>query len=206
MGTRWKTAAISAVSLLVLSGCQQDQRAWFGQTEKPQHRHEPKQTEDSAAVMANEAKEAVHVDILGKQGTAIGKAKLTPAGPGGGVRIELEAASLPPGPHGFHVHETGKCEAPDFVSAGAHFNPEGRKHGLNNPEGPHTGDLPNLEADQQGKVKADFVAKQLTLEAGKPNSLRKSGGTAFVIHEKADDFRTDPAGNAGGRIGCGAIR
>ncbi|SCW60530.1 superoxide dismutase, Cu-Zn family [Paenibacillus tianmuensis] len=206
MGTRWKTVAISTVSLLMLSGCQHDLRAWFGQTEKPQHRHEPKQSEDSAAVMANEAKEAVQVNILGKQGTTIGTAKLTPAESGGGVRIELEAASLSPGPHGFHVHETGKCEAPDFTSAGAHFNPEARKHGLNNSEGPHTGDLPNLEADQQGKVKADFVAKQLTLEPGQPHSLRKPGGTAFVIHEKADDFRTDPAGNAGGRIGCGVIR
>ncbi|WP_302058365.1 superoxide dismutase family protein [Paenibacillus sp. MZ04-78.2] len=206
MGTRWKTAAISTVSLLMLSGCQHDLRAWFGQTEKPQQRHEPKQSEDSAAVMANEAKEAVQVNILGKQGTMIGTAKLTPAGSGGGVRIELEAASLSPGPHGFHVHETGKCEAPDFTTAGAHFNPEARKHGLNNPEGPHTGDLPNLEADQQGKVKADFVAKQLTLEPGQPNSLRKSGGTAFVIHEKADDLKSDPAGNAGGRIGCGVVR
>ncbi|MFB6366464.1 superoxide dismutase family protein [Paenibacillus elgii] len=200
MGTRWKTAAISTVSLLMLSGCQHDLRAWFGQTEKP------KQSEDSAAVMANEAKEVVQVNILGKKGTTIGTAKLTPAGSGGGVRIELEAASLSPGPHGFHVHETGKCEAPDFTSAGAHFNPEARKHGLNNPEGPHTGDLPNLEADQQGKVKADFVAKQLTLEPGQPNSLRKPGGMAFVIHEKADDLRTDPAGNAGGRIGCGVIQ
>ncbi len=197
MGMQWKISAIFTASLLVLSGCQQAE---------PQHRHESEKAEDSAAVMANEAKEAVLVDILDKQGTAIGTAKLTPAGPGGGVRIRLEAASLPPGPHGFHVHETGKCEAPDFASAGAHFNPGARKHGLNNPEGPHTGDLPNLEADQQGKVSLDFVAKQLTLEPGQPNSLRKPGGTAFVIHEKADDLQTDPAGNAGGRIGCGAVR
>jgi superoxide dismutase, Cu-Zn family len=98
----------------------------------------------------------------------------------------------------------GKCEGPTFESAGAHFNPEGTKHGLKNPDGPHAGDLPNLTVGSNGKGQAQVVNSHFTLGEG-TNSVFHQGGTSIVIHEKADDGRTDPAGNAGGRIACGTI-
>jgi Cu-Zn family superoxide dismutase len=98
----------------------------------------------------------------------------------------------------------GKCEAPDFKSAWAHFNPYHKKHGLKNVEGPHAGDMENIEVASDGTGKAEIVNKQVTL-AGGPNSLFHEGGTAIVIHASADDNMTDPAGNAGARIACGVV-
>ncbi|AFC30096.1 superoxide dismutase copper/zinc binding protein [Paenibacillus mucilaginosus 3016] len=189
--------------MLLLSACS-GPSAWFGLGGKTEHQHEPLHKNGSEAVMAYESKDAQEIDIIGIRGTSIGKAKLSQAPEG--VRIQLDAAHLPPGPHGFHFHETGRCEAPDFKTAGAHFNPTGRKHGTENPQGPHAGDLPNIEADKNGMAKADFVMKGLTLEKGKPTSLLKEGGTSLVIHEKADDYKTDPSGNSGARIACGAVK
>lgn len=146
----------------------------------------------------------VRTSVVNAEGKTIGQA--TFAQEPGGVRVRLEATGIPPGVHGFHFHETGKCEAPDFTSAGAHFNPRGKKHGLLSMAGPHAGDLPNLEVGADGIAKADWLAAGLSLAAGKPDSLRKAGGTAIVIHEKADDGMTDPAGNSGARIACGVVR
>ncbi|MBP1155532.1 MULTISPECIES: superoxide dismutase family protein [unclassified Paenibacillus] len=192
-------AAAAISQMLLLSGCQ------FGWSGAEQEK-DPKQEVNgsSAPVMAHQDKESVLVELLGTQGQRIGQAKLTQVDEG--VRIEVESSNLTPGPHGFHVHENGKCEQPDYQSAGGHFNPLGQKHGVGHPQGSHAGDLPNLEVDQEGKVKLDYVAKQLTLESNQPNSLLKDGGTSLVIHEKADDNVTEPAGNAGARIACGVIR
>ena len=121
-----------------------------------------------------------------------------------GVNISLKVFNVPPGTHAFHIHTVGKCEAPDFKTAGAHFNPQSMKHGMKNPSGPHAGDLPNITVGKNGKGKAEILNKRVTLAAG-TNSLFHEGGTALVIHEKADDEITDPAGNAGNRIACGAI-
>lgn len=142
---------------------------------------------------------AVIKDVNGQQ---IGIATLTESADG--VRIALDAEKLPSGFHEFHIHNTGKCDPPDFKSAGPHFNPGGTKHGMKNPEGPHAGDLPNIEVGQDGKAKAIVTAKEVTLGAGK-NSLFPEGGTSLVIHADPDNEITDPAGNSGERIACGII-
>jgi len=121
-----------------------------------------------------------------------------------GVRLRITLKDLPPGDHGFHIHAVGKCEPP-FASAGPHFNPEMRKHGLRSREGHHAGDMRNLRVPASGKVSLTVMSADVTLEKGKANSLFQDGGTAIVIHANKDDEMTDPAGNAGDRIACGVI-
>ena len=134
------------------------------------------------------------------QGAELGKATLT-ATPGG-VLISLDLTALPAGDHAFHIHAIGKCEPPDFKSAGGHFNPDSTKHGLMNPEGPHAGDMPNLHVPEGGKLKIEVLNPTVTLEA---ESLLDDDGSAIVIHSGSDDYTSDPAGNAGDRIACGVI-
>ncbi|RAU94036.1 superoxide dismutase family protein [Paenibacillus sp. YN15] len=144
------------------------------------------------------------VELIGSSGEKIGQAELTEMSRG--VHIKVEASNLVPGKHGFHIHESGKCEPPDFASAGSHFNPMNKQHGFDNPNGPHAGDLPNLFVGTDGTVKAEMVAKHVTLAEGHPNSLIRPGGTSLVIHEKPDDYKTDPSGNSSKRIACGRIQ
>ena len=122
-----------------------------------------------------------------------------------GVRLYLGVKGLPPGEHAIHFHEKPSCEPPDFKSAGGHFNPTGAHHGLKNPEGPHAGDMENFTVAPNGTSGDVINDERVTLEKGKPNSLFANGGTAVVIHAKADDMMSDPAGNAGDRIACGTI-
>jgi Cu-Zn family superoxide dismutase len=138
-----------------------------------------------------------------KMGQQVGLATLT-EGPSG-VRIEVAGVGLPPGPKGIHIHAVGKCEPPEFTSAGAHFNPGGRKHGRLNPDGSHAGDLPNLLVTPIGAVGLDVTTKAVTLRAEGAGSLFGPAGTSLVIHAQPDDERTDPTGNSGGRIACGVI-
>jgi Cu-Zn family superoxide dismutase len=121
-----------------------------------------------------------------------------------GVRLSLALKDLPPGEHAFHVHAVGKCEPP-FTSAGPHFNPAEKKHGKLNPEGHHAGDMDNITIPASGKLTLRIVNKDITLEKDKPNSVFKEGGTALVVHAGKDDYKSDPAGNAGDRIACGVI-
>jgi Cu-Zn family superoxide dismutase len=107
--------------------------------------------------------------------------------------------------HAFHVHGVGTCTAPDFTSAGGHYNPGAKEHGLQNPKGAHVGDMPNVVVDASGAATASFVLLGATLVGGGPGSLFQVGGTAVVLHAVADDMKTDPAGNAGARIACGVI-
>jgi Cu-Zn family superoxide dismutase len=145
----------------------------------------------------------VHTDIVNAQGQKIGTATLSQSD--AGIRIDLKVAQLTPGTHGIHVHTVGKCEGPDFKTAGGHLNPDTKKHGKDSADGPHAGDLANFEVGADGTAKVSIVATHVTLGDG-PNSVFHEGGTALVIHEKADDYKTDPAGNSGTRIACGVLQ
>ena len=120
------------------------------------------------------------------------------------MSIKATLHDLPPGVHAFHFHSKAQCDAPDFKSAGPHFNPDGKKHGLENPEGHHAGDMNNFTVTTKGRAKVKIVNKDVTL-GDDSHSLFSNGGTALMIHAKADDMKTDPAGNAGDRIACGVI-
>lgn len=136
-------------------------------------------------------------------GKAVGSANLTQTQ--SGVLINLSVKGLPPGEHAFHVHAVGKCEPP-FTTAGGHFNPGNKKHGLLAAEGHHAGDMPNLHIPQSGDLVVEVMNTAITLEKGKPNSVYGPNGTAIVIHAGSDDYKTDPTGEAGGRIACGVIQ
>lgn len=157
----------------------------------------------ATAAFGQAKKQSAHADIMDAQGQKIGTAVLTQAV--GGVHLDLNVSQLPPGVHGIHVHAVGKCEGPDFKTAGGHFNPDAKMHGKNNPAGPHAGDLMNIVVDEKGNSKASLATASVTLGDG-PNSLFHDGGTALVIHEKEDDYKADPSGNSGGRIACGVIQ
>ena len=133
-----------------------------------------------------------------------------PAGTGqlvsDGTTLSLSVAmtGLEPGEHGFHLHTTGRCEAPDFQSAGGHLNPAGNEHGSLNPEGKHLGDMPNLVvgASRSASAEVEIGADTRALR----ETLFDSDGTAVVVHAGADDYRSDPAGDAGARVACGVLR
>ena len=120
------------------------------------------------------------------------------------MRILVETKGLPPGPHGAHVHAVGKCDPPDFNSAGPHFNPTNKQHGALNPQGSHAGDLPNLTIGPDGTGRMETTTEQLSLGSG-PSSVWDADGSALVVHANADDFKTDPTGNSGARVACGVL-
>src|SRR5262245_54428396 len=134
-------------------------------------------------------------------GNEVGRATLTETT--SGLLVRLDVTSAPQGEHALHFHAVGKCEPPDFKSAGPHFNPSEAKHGIENPEGPHAGDMPNLHVPADGRLSVEVLNQAVTL-SGK-SALLDDDGASLVIHAAADDYRTDPAGNAGDRIACGVI-
>ena len=152
----------------------------------------------SSAASAQSGK-ATLKDAGGKE---VGSAQLsqTPHG----VLVRLTLKGIPTGEHAFHVHQAGKCEPP-FTTAGGHFNPGNKKHGIMVGDGPHAGDMPNLHIPSDGNLAIEVLNAAVTLDKDKPNSLYKPEGTALIIHAGKDDYKTDPTGDAGGRIACGVV-
>jgi Cu-Zn family superoxide dismutase len=144
------------------------------------------------------------VELKNAQDHSVGTATVKPSGKG--VEVKLDVKDLPPGDHALHFHQNAKCDPPDFKSAGPHFNPDQKEHGFLNPKGHHNGDMANFTVKPDGTAKVTVKDADVVLGTGsEPNSLFANGGTALMIHAKADDMKTDPAGNAGDRIACGVI-
>jgi len=148
------------------------------------------------------AAQSASAPLKNAEGKEVGSVNLTQTQQG--VLINVSVKGLPPGEHAFHVHAVGKCEPP-FTSAGGHFNPANHKHGMMSPEGQHAGDMPNLHIPQSGELTVEVLNTNITLEKGKPNSVYDADGSAVIIHAGKDDYKTDPTGDAGGRIACGVI-
>jgi superoxide dismutase, Cu-Zn family len=152
----------------------------------------------SAAVLGI-GKNSAEAVIINTNGLPVGKAKVVKGK--NGLKVALAVRGLSRGEHGVHLHTTGKCEGPNFGSAGGHWNPGNRMHGLSNPDGSHAGDLPNLLVAKNGRGKLSFE-----IEGGSFRSLIDDDGAAIIIHANSDDQRTDPNGNSGDRVACGILR
>jgi len=144
-----------------------------------------------------------YADIRDSAGRTLARASATEVGDS--VRIRVDAAGLPAGIYGAHVHAVGVCTPPTFDSAGPHWNPTNRQHGRDNPQGRHLGDLPNLMVGTNGQGSFEFTIASASLHSG-PRAMLDGDGAAIVVHARADDNRTDPSGNSGARIGCGTLR
>lgn len=157
--------------------------------------------EAPATDAATAARDTIAVAIRDQNGADVGEAMLE--GTPGGVLIRARLHGVPAGTHAFHIHETGACEPP-FESAGGHLAAEGEKHGFRSPDGPHVGDLPNVYVAEGDTLRFDAFADGVSLTGPAP-ALLDGDGAALVVHAGADDYASDPAGDAGARIACGAI-
>jgi len=152
-------------------------------------------------LLAQGAMDTAKADLKDAQGQSVGTVTLTDTPHG--VLMHVVLTNAPEGVHAFHVHTTGKCEPP-FMTAGGHFNPANKQHGAENPMGMHAGDMPNITVPAGGKLTFDILNSDVTLKAG-ANSLMDADGSAVMLHAAADDYKGDPAGNAGARVACGVV-
>ena len=155
-----------------------------------------------ALSQAQAQEQGVNAILMDPDGKQIGNVAISELAHG--LRIFAQAGNVPPGVHAFHIHETGQCEPPDFESAGDHYNPTGKQHGWDNPEGPHAGDFANVHVHEDGRLAVEYFTNAVTLGEGE-TTLFDDDGSAVVLHEGPDDYQTDPAGHAGNRIACGVI-
>jgi Cu-Zn family superoxide dismutase len=182
-----------AVSLLLagtaLVACSQKAEEPAGNVAEP-----PAMAEPSAAPQT--------IALNGTDGRPVGTVTLSEDA--NGVTIKVDASAIAAGTHGVHLHEKGLCEGPKFESAGAHWNPESKQHGRDNPMGAHLGDLANFDIGQAGAATTSFTVAGVTM-SGATNALADADGTSLVVHAKADDYRTDPSGNSGDRVACAVL-
>ncbi|WNB92886.1 superoxide dismutase family protein [Bacillus sp. NEB1478] len=167
-------------------------------------KHKDHEMKESKAASSKARTGTVVVNLINTNGDKAGEATLTQTADG--VKIGVNATGVKPGKHGIHFHEKAICTPPDFKSSGSHFNVTNKQHGFLNPKGPHVGDIENITANKSGVIHGEVISAMVTLEAGKSNSLYNNGGTALVIHDQEDDYKTDPAGNSGDRVLCGVIK
>jgi len=161
----------------------------------------------SSTQRARNAVAVANAIMYNTSGAPIGTAQLT-QDQNGSVFVEIASISLPAGVHGIHFHDVGKCDGgttPAFSSAGGHYNPMGKEHGLQNPNGPHAGDNPNITVPASGVGEVSFSTGRISLTPGTA-SLLDADGSALVIHAAADDQLTNPSGNSGARIACGVVK
>lgn len=156
-----------------------------------------------AVALADSSAVSAVANMKGVDGSALGKVSFTQTAEGVLLRVQL--TGLKPGIHAIHIHETGKCEGLDFESAGDHFNPENVSHGYLVGRESHAGDMPNFAVSSDGKAIVEIMNPDVTLTAGERNSLVGGAGAALVVHSGADDYRSQPAGDAGERVACGVI-
>lgn len=142
-------------------------------------------------------------NMVDRDGIPLGKVTLTEMAKG--TKIALDLKNIQPGEHAIHFHEKGECLGPDFKTAGDHFSPKPKEHGLKNKKGPHAGDMKNITVGTDGIVKTEFINPRVNLKSG-DNSLMRAGGTALIIHAKADDGQSQPAGDSGDRVACAVIK
>ena len=184
----------AAVSILILGACL---AACAGEVEQPA----PTDNAD-APTMNGQAAGAETIALNGGDGRPVGSVTLTEGA--NGVSLKLDASAIAAGTHGLHLHEKGLCEGPKFEAAGAHWNPAGKKHGRDNPEGAHLGDLANLEVPSSGTASMTIEAAGMMMNSG-ASPLADADGTSLVVHAKPDDYRTDPSGASGDRIACAVL-
>ncbi len=153
----------------------------------------------AGTAMQEEVPPTLAADLMTADGEPAGTVFVRPEGDG--LLLSVAVTNIPPGVHGVHVHETGSCE-PDFSAAGGHWNPTDQSHGLEDPQGQHAGDMPNLEVSEDGTGSLEY-----TLGGGATfEGLMDAGGSAFIVHAGRDDQVTDPSGDSGDRVACGVFQ